>query len=105
VTCGLRLPLPPTTTELLTIPAAGQTAGAKTWQVSDVELMLEYVELNREAARMISQQNSGGYAISFDNFANNASTVTTGKNANILIPARYSSLKTLFSFFWLQKWH
>ena len=30
------------------------TAGAKTWTVSDAELMLEYVELNSEAARMIS---------------------------------------------------
>ena len=64
--------------------------------------MLEYVELNSEAARMISQQNSGGNAISFDSFANYASTVTAGKNANILIPARYSSLKTLFIIFRLQ---
>ena len=86
----------------VTIPAAGQTNGAKIWEVSDVELMLEFVELNSEAARMISQQNSGGYAISFDSFANYASTVTAGKNANILIPARYSSLKTLFSVFQLQ---
>jgi hypothetical protein len=78
------------------------TAGTKTWTVSDVELMLEYVELNSEAARMISAQNSGGYAISFDSFANYASTVSAGKNANILIPARYSSLKTLFTIFRLQ---
>jgi hypothetical protein len=78
------------------------TGGAKTWTVSDVELMLEYVELNSEAARMISAQNAGGYAISFDSFANYASTVAAGKNANILIPARYSSLKTLFSVFRLQ---
>ena len=83
----------------VTIPAAGQTTGEKTWEVSDVELMLEYVEMNREAARMISQQNSGGYAINFDSFGNYASTVTAGKNANILIPAHYSSLKTLFSVF------
>jgi len=65
----------------------------------DVELMLEYEELNSEAARIISAQNAGGYAISFDSFANYASTVAAGKNANILIPARYSSLKTLFSIF------
>jgi hypothetical protein len=86
----------------VTIPSTGQTAGAKTWQVSDVELMLEYVELNSEVARMISSQNAGGYAISFDSFANYASTVAAGKNANILIPARYSSLKTLFTIFRLQ---
>ena len=44
----------------VSIPATGQTTGAKPWEVSDVKLMLEYVELNSEAARMISQQNSGG---------------------------------------------
>jgi hypothetical protein len=38
----------------VTIPTAWQTGGAKTWEVSDVELMLEYVELSSEAARMIS---------------------------------------------------
>ncbi len=63
----------------VSIPATGQTTGAKTWEVSDVELVLEYVELNSEAARMISQQNSGGYAINFDSFTNYASTVTAGK--------------------------
>ena len=51
---------------------------------------------------MISAQKAGGYAIIFDSFANYASTVIAGKNANILIPARYSSLKTLFSVFRLR---
>jgi hypothetical protein len=79
------------------------TAGTKSWKVTEVELMLEYVELNSSSAQMISAQNAGGYAISFDSFANYASTVAAGgKNANILIPARYSSLKTLFSIFRLQ---
>jgi len=72
----------------VSIPATGKTNGMKTWEVSDVELMLEYVTLNSEAARMIPQQNTGGYAISFNSFAHYASTVTPGKNANILIPAR-----------------
>ncbi len=64
--------------------------------------MLEYVELNSSAAQMISSQNSAGYAIIIHPFANYASTAAAGKNANILIPARYSSLKTLFSIFRLQ---
>ena len=76
---------------------------ARTWQVKDVELMLEYTELSSDAARMISSQNSGGYMISFDSFANLSSTVEQGaNNCNILIPARYSSLKTLFTIFRLQ---
>jgi len=90
------------TNDGVTTSLTNTVAAAKTWKVSDVELMLEYVELNSSAAQMISSQNAGGYAISFDSFANYASTVAAGKNANILIPARYSSLKTLFTIFRLQ---
>jgi hypothetical protein len=87
----------------IVVSQEASTAGTKSWKVSEVELMLEYVELNSSAAQMISSQNAGGYAISFDSFANYASTVASGgKNANILIPARYSSLKTLFSIFRIQ---
>ncbi len=68
------------------------------WSLSEMELMLEYIELNSEAARMISQQNSNGYFISFDSFHNYASTLESGAtNMNVLIPARYSALKTLFT--------
>ena len=75
-------------------------AAARKWGVKQATLELEYVELNSEAGRMISQQNAGGYVISGDSFANYASTVSTGvSNANILIPARFSSLKTLFTVF------
>ncbi len=78
------------------------TNTAKTWTVSDVELMLKYAELNSSAAQMISSQNSGGYAISLDSFVNYASTMVAGKNANNLISARYSSWKTIFSTFRVQ---
>jgi hypothetical protein len=83
------------------VVTTGRTStGIFGWTVDNVELMLEYVELNSEASKMISAQNSGGYMISFDSFANYASTVDVGAtNANILIPARYSFLKTLFSIF------
>jgi hypothetical protein len=90
------------TNDGVTTSLTDTTTRAKTWIVEDVKLMLEYVELNSEAARMISAQNAGGYAISFDSFANYASTVAAGENDNILIPARYSSLKTLFYIFRLQ---
>ena len=57
-----------------------------------------------DAARMVSQSNSGGYMISFDSFANLASSIETrANNCNILIPARYSSLKTLFTVMILQE--
>ena len=66
--------------------------------VEEVEMMLEYTDLASDAARMASQSNSGGYMISFDSFVNLASSIETGtNNCNILIAARYSSLKTLFT--------
>ncbi len=68
------------------------------YTVSEVELMLEYTDLASDAARMVSQSISGSYMISFDSFAVLASTLETGAaGMNILIPARYSSLKTLFT--------
>jgi hypothetical protein len=36
------------------------------YTVSDMELMLDYTDLASDAARMVSQSNSGGYMISFD---------------------------------------
>ena len=76
----------------------GEVSKALSWQVSEVELMLEFTQLNAEAARMIQMQNSSGYMISFDTYAQYTNTVEAGAtNANILIPARYSSLKTLYT--------
>ncbi len=74
-------------------------AGASSdYEVSNVELMLEYTDLASDAARMVSQSNSGGYMISFYSFANYASALKAkASNMNVLIPARYSSLKTLFT--------
>jgi len=58
-------------------------------------MMLEYTDLASDAARMVSQSNSGGRMISFDSFANRASSIESWpSNCNILIPARYSSRKT-----------
>jgi hypothetical protein len=74
-------------------------AGAEPkYKVEEVELMLEYTNLASDAARMVSQSNSGGYMISFDSFSTYASSLETGAGTmNILIPARFSSLKTLFT--------
>ena len=83
----------------VTTSLTNATTAAKTWAISDVELMLEYVELISYASRTISQQKGRGYAISFDTFANYASTVAAGENAKIWFPARYSSIKTLLSIF------
>lgn len=72
--------------------------GDSTWSVTGVELMLETTELATDAAMMIEQANPGGYLISFDSFVDYTNAVANGSSsANILVPARFSSLKTLFS--------
>jgi hypothetical protein len=94
----LELTLANATDEVVAVGAAPN------YTVEDVEMMLEYTDLASGAARMVSQSNSGGYMISFDSFANLASSIETGaNNCNILIPARYFSLKTLFTIMRLQE--
>jgi hypothetical protein len=80
------------------VPGVVGAGAVPKYTVSEVELMLEYIDLASNAARMVSQSNAGGYIISFDSFANVASSLEVGAaGMNILIPARYSSLKTLFT--------
>ena len=85
--------------------AVVQGAGTPDWSVSDVELQLEYVEVNSEVDRMIQQANPR-YVISYETFANYTNTVPgsggSAQQMNLLIPARFSSLKTLYTFFRVQ---
>jgi hypothetical protein len=86
---------------LAATPTGGVAASAGTldWSVQDVELELEYVEVAPDVDRMIQQANPR-YVISFESFANYTNTITTGESRiNKLIPARFSSLKTLYTFF------
>ena len=80
------------------------SVGAVDFTVDEVEMMLEYTNLASDAARMFSKTLSGRYKISLDSFVNLASSIETGaNNCNIIIPARYSSLKTLFTIMRLQE--
>ena len=85
--------------------AVVQGAGAVNWTVSDVELQLEYVEVNSEVDRMIQQANPR-YVISCETFANYTNTLPasggSAQQMNLLVPARFSSLKTLYTFFRVQ---
>jgi hypothetical protein len=89
--------------------AAANTAVVSTsdadWAISDVELNLEFVEIDSEVDRMIQQANQR-YVISCESFANYTNTIeaaSSAKQNNLLIPARFSSLKTLYTFFRLQE--
>ena len=74
------------------------------YNISDVEMMLEYTDLASHAARMFSQSKSYGCMIYFDSFASMASSIESGThNCNIFIPARYSSLTTNFTIMRLKE--
>eukprot|EP00873_Tetraselmis_striata_P001624 jgi/Tetstr1/421888/TSEL_012788.t1 len=69
------------------------------WEINNVELQLEFVEVTSEVDRMIQQANPR-YVISYEFFADYTNTVeSTHKQINKLIPARFSSLKTLYTIF------
>lgn len=70
------------------------------WTVSSVEFLAEVVEINSQAQAMIEQANAAGYTLSYDSFFNHSSTVANGTTSlSMLIPAKYQSLKTLFTIF------
>lgn len=78
-----------------------QASGVPSWEISDVELELEYVEVNVDVDRMIRAANPL-YVISCESYHNFTSSVpgqAAAQQINTLIPARFSSLKTLYSIF------
>ncbi len=87
--------------ELTLASLAGGALGTTTpnWSITDVSLQLEYVEVSSEVDRMIQASNPR-YVISFESFANYTNTIaSTETQVNKLIPARFSSLKTLYTMF------
>lgn len=68
------------------------------WSISNVELLLEYGELTPSATESIMRAYPD-FVFNFDTFENSAQTVASATQAQVLIPARYSRLKTLYSTF------
>ncbi len=67
------------------------------YTTSEEELVLEYMDLASDAARMVSQSKLGGYMISFYSFVIFSSSLETGAGgANVLFLVRYSSLNISF---------
>eukprot|EP00873_Tetraselmis_striata_P022153 jgi/Tetstr1/442417/TSEL_030541.t1 len=72
---------------------------ASDWEIGNVELQLEYVEVTSEVDRMIKQANPRD-VISYESFANSMSCIAAKeKQINKLAPAQFSSFKTLYSIF------
>eukprot|EP00873_Tetraselmis_striata_P013010 jgi/Tetstr1/433274/TSEL_022562.t1 len=72
---------------------------APDWEIGNVELQLEVVEVTSEVDRMIQQTNPR-YVISYESFANYTNSIESAEGQiSKLIPARFSSLKTLYTIF------
>eukprot|EP00873_Tetraselmis_striata_P022869 jgi/Tetstr1/443133/TSEL_031189.t1 len=72
---------------------------APDWEIGNVELQLEFVEVTSEVDRMIQHANPR-YVISYESFANYTNSIQANEGQiNKLIPARFSSLKTLYTIF------
>eukprot|EP00873_Tetraselmis_striata_P003434 jgi/Tetstr1/423698/TSEL_014332.t1 len=72
---------------------------APDWEIGNVELQLEYVEVTSEVDRMIQHANPR-YVISYESFAKYTNSIESAEgHINKLTPARFSSLKTLYTIF------
>jgi hypothetical protein len=73
------------------------------WDVTDVELVCEYVMINDTIAQIIERENFNGYSIPFTSFSLQSNSIASGLgSANILLSGNFTSVKTIFSIFRLQ---
>jgi len=73
------------------------------WDVTDVELVCEYVMINDTIAQAIELQNAGGYCIPFTSFSLQTDSIASGiGSANVLLSGNFTSVKTIFSIVRLQ---
>jgi hypothetical protein len=91
----------------VSLPAAGLAAGsgvpgsstymAWAYQMTDIEYHANIVTLSGEAQAVIDQMTGGVYQISTSSYRHYSNTIPAGSTQNeILVPARFSSLKSLF---------
>ena len=73
---------------------------AASYQLQNVQLVLTYVSLDPAMAQQISQAVGGHYVLSSTSWRNFQTTLVAARSADsILIPAKYSSLRTLIHTF------
>ncbi len=69
---------------------------APDWSISDVEYVTSFVELSAQASQDIRNAHGGRYAISTESYRSYQASVTAGAGEQtFLIPAKFSSLKSL----------
>jgi len=82
--------------------AGSEVAGSSTYmnwgyQITDIEYHANVVTLSGEAQAVIDQMTGGVYQISTSSYRHYSNTIPAGSTQNeILVPARFSSLKSLF---------
>jgi hypothetical protein len=70
------------------------------WTISDMVLMLSYIELDSEVQRMIDASTGGEYNISSETWKTYTNSIAIGSPTDsVLIPARFSSIKGLLHTF------
>ena len=84
------------------LPAGAVVNGSSTtmtwdYQITDIEYHANIVTLSGEAQAVIDQMTGGVYQISTSSYRHYSNTIPAGSTQNeILVPARFSSLKSLF---------
>ena len=70
------------------------------WQVTDVELVCEYVMVNPEVARAIESMSPQGIRIPMTTFSLQSNSIAAGLNSvNLLLSGNFRSVKTLLTVF------
>lgn len=88
-----------TVAPLYAMKQADGTVVAANWEITDLEYVMQIVELDSQAQRMIDQATGGVVTISSESWKNFNTTFESASIATTLIPAKHSSLKTIYGIF------
>ena len=99
----LNLTLAPAVEPVVTVGTGGTAvaAGAPNWEVSSTSLVLQVVQLDSEVDKMLqAQRGDAPVEISCETWRSYNSTIANqSTSANVLIPAKFSSIKNILTTF------
>ena len=82
------------------IQAVVHATGTPSFTVNNMQLILTYIDIDGSVASQLEQAVGGRYIISSESWRNYTSILPASRSGDsVLIPARYSSLRTLVSTF------
>lgn len=85
------------TLEQAAIALISHAAATPGYQVTEFTLILQILELGDEAQAMVEQMTGGNYMISSETYRNASTLLANGSTADsVLLPFRFSSLKSLY---------